>query len=300
MQLGPTIEEALRLLRSTLPAMIEIRTQMTPVPAVRADSTQIHQVIMNLITNSAHAIGQRGGVVTVALDAVELGPGDATLPGGLRPGRHVRLSIRDTGCGMDRTTLDRIFDPFFTTKPAGQGTGLGLSVVHGIVRNHDGAITVDSTPGAGTTFRLYFPAAGNGEPIPNGMTPEPSTGRGQRIMYIDDEDPVVYLATRQLQRLGYIVAGFTDPGKALRAFTANPNSFDVVVTDVSMPGMSGFHLAQAILKLRADVPVFMTSGYIRPDDRDAASQLGVRELIAKPRAIDALGHALEALFNSKT
>ena len=297
-QLRAAIEEALKLLRSTLPAMIEIRTDMTaPVPAVKADSTQIHQVVMNLITNSAHAIGERSGVVTVTLDAVELSAEDAALPGGLTPGPYVRLSIHDTGCGMDRATVDRIFDPFFTTKPAGQGTGLGLSVVHGIIRNHHGAITVDSAPDAGTTFNVYFPAAGNGEQARVATTPEASPGRGQRIMYIDDEDAVVYLATRHLQRLGYIVIGFTDPGKALQALTANPGSFDVVVTDVSMPGMSGFHLAQAVLKLRADLPVLMTSGYIRPQDRDAATSLGVRELIAKPHTIDALGHALEALFD---
>jgi CheY-like chemotaxis protein len=299
-QLRPAVQEALKLLRSTLPAMIEIRTDMSAsVPWVKADSTQIHQVMMNLMTNSAHAIGAGGGVVTVRLDAVEQRADEPALADGLATGPYVRLSIQDTGCGMDRATLERIFDPFFTTKPAGQGTGLGLSVVHGIVRNHHGAITVESSPGLGTTFSLYFPAAGNGEHLTVPATPEPATGHGQRILYIDDEDAVVYLATRQLQRLGYAVIGFTDPGKALLAFRANPGSFDVVVTDVSMPGMSGFHLAQAILKLRADVPVLMTSGYVRPEDRDAAAKLGVHELISKPHTIDALGHALERLFHPK-
>ena len=299
-QLRPAIEEALRLLRSTLPAMIEIRTEMTSaVPSVNADSTQIHQVMMNLITNSAHAIGERSGVVTVKLDAVESGPGNGVLPDALAPGRYVRISISDTGCGMDRAVLDRIFDPFFTTKPAGHGTGLGLSVVHGIVRSHQGGIAVDSKPGAGARFNLYFPAAGNGELPAMARPPEPAMGNGQRIMYIDDEDSVVYLATRQLQRLGYMVIGFTDPGKALQAFSANPGSFDVVVTDVSMPGMSGFHLAHAILKLRADMPVLMTSGYVRPQDRDAAAQLGIREFIPKPHTLEGLGHALEKLFGAK-
>lgn len=300
-QLRPTIEEALRLLRSTLPAMIEIRTEMTSsVPSVNADSTQIHQVVMNLITNSAHAIGERSGVITVTLGAKELrSDGLTPLPGELEPGTYTVITINDTGCGIDPTTLERIFDPFFTTKPAGQGTGLGLSVVHGIVRGHQGAITVYSVPGEGTTFRLYFPAAGYGERLDHAPASEPLAGRGQRVMYVDDEEALVYLATRQLQRLGYSVTGFTDPGKAYRAFSGDPNDFDVIVTDVSMPGMSGFDFAREVLKLRADMPIVMTSGYVRQKDREAAAELHVRALIPKPQTIDELGHALEELFSAK-
>ncbi|MGH8178901.1 MAG: PAS domain-containing protein [Steroidobacter sp.] len=296
MQLRPTIEEAVKLLRASLPAMIEIRSSFEAnLPSVNADSTQIHQVIMNLITNSAHAIGDEAGVVTVSLDAVNVHDSNSELRQ-LRPGTYVRLTVSDTGAGMDEATQARIFDPFFTTKPAGQGTGLGLSVVHGIMRSHEGAITVDSAPGQGAAFHLYFPAA---RPVLRDAPEAPREavkGRGQRIMYVDDEEALVYLTTRMLQRLGYQVSGFTDPGKALQAFQQSPAGYDVVVTDLSMPGMSGFHFARALLDVRADIAVLMTSGYVRPQDRETARELGVRDLILKPDTIEELGHSLARLF----
>ena len=297
--LQPTVEEALRLLRSTLPAMIQIQTTFAPdIPAISADSTQIHQVVMNLLTNSAHAIGEGPGVVSVSIDSLAL-PGDVAMQSvTMLPGRYVRLTVSDTGAGMSSVTQERIFDPFFTTKPAGQGTGLGLSVVHGIVRGHRGAITVDSAPGQGATFRLYFPAVGSDEIAHPEEQQEPAYGRGQRVMYVDDEDALVYLVTRKLERLGYAVVGFTDPAAALNAFQAAPESFDVVVSDMSMPGMSGFHLAKAILDTRPAVPVLMTSGYVRTQDREAALQLGVRDLIMKPNTIDELGQVLAELFEA--
>jgi PAS domain S-box-containing protein len=298
-QLEPAVEEALRLMRATVPAMIAIESQFAAdVPAVDADSTQIHQIVMNLITNSAHAIGNGAGKVTVALDAVTVTREDASLPADLRPGRYACLRISDTGSGIDSTTLQRIFDPFFTTKPVGQGTGLGLSVVHGIVRSHQGLITVESELGRGSSFRLYFPAAAHAAQDADGRLQEAAQGRGQRVLYVDDEDSLVYLATRVLQRLGYEVSGFTDPGKALQEFQAHPSNFDVVVTDMSMPGMSGFNLARALLAVRPDVPVLMTSGYVRAQDRETAHKLGVRDLILKPNTVEELGYALEKLFRT--
>ena len=298
-QLEPTVEEVLRLMRATVPAMIAIESRFaTDVPSVDADSTQIHQIVMNLITNSAHAIGEEAGKVTVSLDAVTATEGDSSAPAELRPGRYARLCIRDTGSGMDSATLQRIFDPFFTTKPVGQGTGLGLSVVHGIVRSHQGLIAVDSEPGRGASFSLYFPAAARATQGEDGRLHEAAQGRGQRVLYVDDEDSLVYLATRVLQRLGYEVSGFTDPGKALQEFQAHPQGFDVVVTDMSMPGMSGFNLARALLAIRADIPVLMTSGYVRAQDRETAQKLGVRDLILKPNTVEELGYALEKLFKT--
>lgn len=296
-QLRPTIEEALRLLRATLSAMIEIKSEFAGnAPAVDADSTQIHQIIMNLITNAAHAIGDEAGTVNVSLDGMTVESGHADISGELRPGVYARICVADTGCGMDKATLERIFDPFFTTKPVGQGTGLGLSVVHGIVRSHEGVITVDSEPAQGTIFRLYFPAATRPGENSAAASQLAAKGRGQRVMYVDDEDSLVYLVTRTLQGLGYEVSGFTDPAKALQAFAQGAGDFDVVVTDVSMPGMSGFNLARALLQIRPDLPVLMTSGYVRPQDREAAQQLGVRDLILKPNTIEELGRALERLF----
>jgi PAS domain S-box-containing protein len=294
--LPPTIEEALRLLRAPLPAMIEIKTHFAEnLPAVRADSTQIHQIIMNLITNSAHAIGDEAGVVTVAVDTVDVDEGSTPVRE-LKAGRYVRVRVSDTGSGMEEGTQERIFDPFFTTKPAGQGTGLGLSVVHGIVRNHEGTITVESRVGAGTTFHLYFPAAAQVAKPARESPRVALKGQGQRVMYVDDESSLVYLAKRMLERLGYAVSGYTDPVQALGAFQEQPDAFDVVVTDVSMPGMSGFHFARAVLAARPDVPILMTSGYVRPQDRETAQALGVRDLFLKPNTIEELGHALARLF----
>jgi PAS domain S-box-containing protein len=294
--LRPTIEEALRLLRAPLPAMIEIRTEFADfLPPVQADSTQIHQIMMNLITNSAHAIADEAGVVSVVVDTVDVD--EENLPSReLKHGKYVRVRVSDTGGGMEVATLERIFDPFFTTKPAGQGTGLGLSVVHGIVRNHEGAIIVESTVGVGTTFHLYFPAAEHAAKAASETEREALKGHGQSIMYVDDEDALVYLATRMLERLGYVVSGYTDPVRALVAFQQHPGAFDVVVTDVSMPGMSGFHFARGVLAVRPNVPILMTSGYVRPQDREAAQTLGVRDLILKPNTVEELGHALARLF----
>jgi PAS domain S-box-containing protein len=296
-QLQPIVDEALQLLRATLPAMIEMCTEFVPtVPAVATDATQIHQVIVNLATNAAHAIGPRGGLIEFRLDAMHVSAGLASTSPGLREGHYTRLSVSDNGCGMDQATLERIFDPFFTTKPAGQGTGLGLSVVHGIMQSHGGAVTVYSQPGQGSTFRLYFPAAEGAVSTTAAPPPEAARGRGERVLYIDDEEALVFLATRLLERLGYTVTGYTDPAAALQAFRSHPGDFDVVVTDLSMPGMSGFELARELLTLRPDVPILMTSGYVRPEDEEAALQRGIRALILKPTTIEELGRTLDRLF----
>jgi PAS domain S-box-containing protein len=299
-KLQPVVEEALKLLRSTLPAMIEIRTKFaTDVPEVAADSSQIHQLILNLATNSAHAIGQRTGLIEIGLDALTVSADLARASTDLREGRYARLSVSDNGCGMDKATLERIFDPFFTTKPAGQGTGLGLSTVHGIMHGHDGAVTVYSQPGKGTTFRLYFPVAGDS--ASEGETPrrEVARGSGERVLYVDDETALVQLATRILNRLGYQVSGYTDPSEALQAFRSHPQDFDVVVTDLSMPGMSGFDLARGLLEIRPELPIVMTSGHVRPEDQDTAVRIGIRELILKPNTVDELGRALDELLRNR-
>ncbi|HEY6641336.1 PAS domain S-box protein [Povalibacter sp.] len=295
--LRPTVEEALRLLRASLPAMIDIQADFGEQPlAVDADSTQIHQIVMNLVTNSAHAIGDRAGTVTVTTRSVTVGSGHIQPAAELASGIYVCIIVKDTGKGMDEATLDRIFDPFFTTKPVGHGTGLGLSVVHGIVRAHGGAITATSQPGDGATFHVYLPAATRAAESTDAVVQTVTQGRGQRVMYVDDEDALVFLVSRVLERLGYGVTGFTEASKALTAFQAHPDNYDVVVTDLSMPGMSGFTLARSMLEIRPDIPVLMTSGYVRPQDREAAEQLGIRELILKPDTIDELGSSLERLF----
>jgi signal transduction histidine kinase/ActR/RegA family two-component response regulator len=300
--LRPIVEEALKLMRATLPAMVEIRASLwNSAPPVAADSGQIHQIVVNLTTNAAYAIGTRGGVIEVKLDTLEVDSDLAETLRNLPPGRYVRLVIADNGCGMDRATLGRIFDPFFTTKPAGQGTGLGLSIVHGIMNSCHGAVTVYSQPDKGTSFHLYFPAAAGkveSQPAPAAKL---ASAHGERVMYVDDEEPLVRLAKRVLTRLGYLVTGHTDPVQALEEFRDRPGDFDVIITDVSMPSLSGFDLTREALAIRPDLPVIMTSGYVRKEDEEAAQQLGVREIILKPNTLDELGKALQRLFaNAKS
>ncbi|MBL8266891.1 ATP-binding protein [Steroidobacter sp.] len=302
-QLQPAVEDALKLLRATLPAMIEINCKFTAeLPAVRADATQIHQIIINLVTNASHAIGDgAAGSINIALDEVHVAQGGPLTPE-LKAGRYLRLSVSDTGSGMDKITLDRVFDPFFTTKPVGRGTGLGLSVVDGIMRAHEGSVLVSSELGRGATFRLYFPAVEaapvENKPVPSQVATLATEGSGRRVMYIDDEDSLVYLMTRVLQRSGYRVTGFTDAEQALQVLKERPGEFDAVVSDLSMPGMSGFHVARAIQEIRRDLPVIITSGYVRAEDRETAKAVGVRDVVLKPDTVEELAQVLERVLDA--
>ena len=297
--LRPVVEEALSLLRSTLPAAIELRTRYAePLSPVAADSTQVHEAVVNLATNAAYAIGEGAGWIEFALEALEVGPDLANQVMELRTGPYLCLSVSDNGCGTDQGTIERMFDAFFTTKPIGQGTGLGLSMVHGIMKAHGGAIGVHSAPGVGTTFQLYFPVV----ELPAGtQTGKRSPAAGgpcaaKHVLYVDDEEALVFLVTRVLERLGHSVTGFTDPEAALQAFRARPHAFDAVVTDLSMPGLSGFDLAREIRALRPDTPLLLTSGHVRPEDEQSARLLGIREVILKPDTANDLGEILDRLF----
>ncbi len=296
-QLQPVIEEVLKLMRATLPARIQIVTQFTAdLPAAKVDAGQIYQVVVNLATNAAHAIGEKNGVIEVRLDAVNVSSDDTRAAANLKAGRYVRLFVGDNGCGMDRATLNRIFDPFFTTKKQGEGTGLGLSVVHGIVSSHDGAISVTSHPGEGSAFHVYFPVATEQPEVRPETPPQAARRHSEQVLYVDDEEALVLLATRSLERDGYRVTGFTDPFTALQEFRANPRKFDVVVTDLSMPHLSGFELTREIHSIRKEIPVILTSGYLQFEDQQRAESLGIRELIQKPATASLLAGALERIL----
>ncbi|HEU0013036.1 MAG TPA: ATP-binding protein, partial [Longimicrobium sp.] len=265
--LEPVVQEALQLLRASLPANIEIRTRLAPrLPLVRADATQIHQVMMNLGTNAAYAMRERGGVLSVELDAVPVGAEGPEFPAELDADHALRLRVADTGCGMAPEVRERLFEPFFTTKgPA--GTGLGLAVVHGIIRDHGGAISVDSSPGAGTRFEIHLPAEPEAAGPASAATAAGLRGAGQHVMYVDDEEPLCHVMTRNLVRLGYRCTGFTNPGVALQEFRTAPHDFDAVITDLQMPAMSGLDVARAIRAVRPDTPIAVASGY--PPDQIA-------------------------------
>ena len=278
------IKEDLKLLRSTIPTTIEIRQNIDPqCGAVRADPTRMHQIVMNLCTNAYHAMRETGGVLDVALTPVVVGQPAPTVPENrLRPGSYVRLEVSDNGSGMDAATLERIFEPYFTTKAKGEGTGLGLAVVHGIMQSCGGEIIVSSRVGAGTTFHLYFPVI-ESEPLPvaaETASPMP-TGR-ERIMAVDDEALLATLYQQTLERLGYLVAAFTDSEEALAEFTRNPQGFDLLLTDMTMPKMTGEQLARKVLEVRPGLPVVLLTGYSEKINAKKAEKLGIAEFVMKP------------------
>ncbi len=298
--LGAVVDEVLKLLRSTLPAGISLRNKFAQdTPHVLADAGQIHEVIVNLTTNAAYAIGPRVGSIEYCLDPVQVGEELARSIPGIRAGRYARLTVTDSGCGMNSETLARIFDAFYTTKPVGEGTGLGLSMVHGIMRSHGGAVTVESVPGQGSSFALYFPAAaGQAQKEEHAAPAQIALSAGQRVLYVDDEEALVFLASRVLTHLGHQISGFTDPEQALEAFRAQPQDFDVVVTDLSMPHMSGFELAREVLAVRPGIPVLMTTGYIGEEDEGNARAAGISEVILKPVTMEELGQVLDRLIRA--
>jgi PAS domain S-box-containing protein len=296
--LNPSIvvADAVKFLRSTLPATVEIQATLDPdLPSVLANATQINQVLMNLATNAAHAM-HNTGILALTLNAVVVDPATASTIPDLQQGKYVRLTVKDNGPGIGATILPHIFEPFFTTKAAGQGTGLGLSVVHGIVKSHGGAITVDSEVGKGTTFQLFFPIVEAPVPPPAPTADKDVRGQGERILFVDDEHSIVFITSRMLRRLGYTVTGFTNPLEALAAFQSNPDQFDLVVTDMSMPYMDGPRLIGEIQKIRPELPIVMTTGYIRPEDVESAKRLGIEDLILKPNTINELSQALHEIL----
>ncbi len=297
--LAPVVEESTRLLRAALPAGLNFEVECAPnAPPVLGDATQIEQVLLNLCNNAWQSIqGQsRPGKIAVRVEAHERSVGQTQdagfvfVMGDLPPGRYACITVSDNGSGMDTETLARMFEPFFTTKPVGKGTGLGLAVVHGIVKEHSAGLEVRSAPGEGSTFRIYFPAAqAAGLDVPaSAAANAPARGLGQHVLYVDDDEALVFLVTRLLDRQGYRVSGYTDPREALAAVRTRPHEFDLAVTDYNMPGMSGLDLARALREIRQDLPVALASGYITEELRALAPAAGVREIIHKPNTVDEL------------
>jgi PAS domain S-box-containing protein len=296
-RLQSVVDEALKLLRATLPASVRIETHFSPTtPEVFADATQVHQVVMNLATNAAHAMSERGGELRLSCERAFIEERREPALAALRPGTYALLIVEDTGSGMDAETLKRIFDPFFTTKGPGEGTGLGLSVVHGVMRAHEGGVAVHSVLGRGSRFDLYFPAARAAAEHHDKRGPTPLRGRGERVLCIDDEAPIVRATSLLLERLGYRVVAHTHPARALQALALNPNAFDAVVSDCAMPLIWGLDFVREIQRLRPSMPIVMTSGLIEPSLEKAFRELGVREFVAKPGSIEDLGAALQRLL----
>ena len=282
--LQPVIQEALKLMRATLPATIEIRQDITAAgEVILGDPGQMHQVLINLCTNAFHAMRQTGGILEVKLAAMEIGadPAAAAAPE-LAPGKYLKLTVSDTGHGMDRQISARIFEPYFTTKSQGDGTGLGLSVVHGIVRRHGGQITVYSEPGQGTVFNVYLPVIAAEEPALETMPAAQITPGTERLLVVDDEQQLADMIKRMLETLGYQVSIFTSSREALTTFLSRPADFDLVITDLTMPEMTGVELARRILAARPAMPIIMCTGFSELISKEEASNIGIRQFLMKP------------------
>ena len=298
--------ECIHLLRATLPSTIEIRTGISPgLGLVAADPGQIHQVILNICTNAADAMEEQGyGVLEITLKEATVSSRNRELLTTLKPGSYLKLSIRDTGHGMEREVLERVFDPFFTTKGQGKGTGLGLSVAHSIIKNHGGLLNVESVPGQGSEFHVYLPKVYCvSEHKERNNTLVSSKGH-EKILFVDDEPDLVFAGKKILEKLGYEVVADTDSRAALQLFMTQPDSFDLVITDQTMPHMTGEMLAREVLKIRADVPIILCSGNGLSDSSGfsvaKARAIGIREFMQKPYERSEMSQLIRQLLENQS
>jgi len=295
-QVNLIAKEALKFLRTVLPKTIEITEHIQSDSFIMADPTQIHQLLMNLCTNAEHAMREQGGVLEVSLHDVEFHAHDLTRPAGLKPGHFVHLAVTDTGHGMDQDVLQRIFDPYFTTKGVGEGTGLGLSVVHGIAETLGGAVTVYSSPGEGSRFHVYLPRT-RAEIIPRAVELEALPTGSETILLVDDEVGLVTVGKHMLEKLGYHVVTMTSGIEALEAFRAQPDKFDLIITDQTMPHMTGMDLAKEFLGIRPDIPVILCTGFSNAVTHESIESAGIRRLLFKPLLIDEVAKVIRDVLN---
>jgi PAS domain S-box-containing protein len=297
LKLGPVVKEALRFLRASLPSTIEIRQEIwTSSDTVLSNATQVHQILINLCTNAAHSMREKGGILEVSLTEARFDPEDVLLYPDLKPGHYLRLSVSDTGHGVDPSLMERIFDPYFTTKAPGEGTGMGLAVVQGIVKSQGGQVTVYSEVGKGSVFHVFLPRIADRDKREED-TIEPTQHGSERILLIDDEATLANLGKELLESLGYRVVAKTSSVEALQVFCAQPERFDLVITDQTMPDMTGMTLAQKVLQVRPDIPIILCTGYSEQVTKDRAREIGIREFLMKPLIIKDLARTMRRLLD---
>ncbi|KQP15220.1 histidine kinase [Pseudorhodoferax sp. Leaf267] len=303
LDLAEVVVETERLLRVTLPPAVDLQLNVHPgIAPVLANRTQVEQAVLNLCTNAIQSIGELRGSVCIELENEQLSAAQCARLG-LADNHYVTLAVRDSGKGMDQATQERIFEPFFTTKEVGQGTGLGLAVVHGVMRSHAGAVDVHSAPGQGSVFKLYFPLAqAETAPPPSEPAPPAATiqGQGQHVMYVDDDQALVFLVDRLLTRRGFRVSGFSDPHAAAAALQEHPQAYDLLVTDYNMPGYCGVDLVREARRIRPDLPVALASGYVTADIEEEAMAEGARALIHKPNDVEELCATVQRLIQDSS
>jgi PAS domain S-box-containing protein len=299
-EITPIVKETMKLLRASLPTTIEIRHHVEPdTGTIEADPTQIHQVLMNLCTNAAHAIGDEGGLLEVSVTKVDIDASAEPLNLDIDPGPYLKMSVCDTGHGMTSEVLERIFDPYFTTKDKGKGTGLGLAVVHGIVMSHKGGIYAESEPGKGTCFHVYFPRIEQKKELTDTETVQTFPTGHERVLFVDDEQDLVQIAAQMLFHLGYEVTTRMSSNEALGLFRANPQRFDLVITDMTMPNMTGDTLAKALMKIRPDIPIILCTGFSERISEEKAKALGIKEFVMKPLAMNDLARRIRKVLDNE-
>ena len=300
-QLGAIVKEAMQILRPSLPSTIEIKTEDSSEACVLADPIQMHQMLMNLCANAAYAMRDSGGILEVTLADIEIGTGPGASREGLRPGRYVSLTVKDNGHGIDPSIIDSIFDPFFTTKELGEGTGLGLSVVHGIVRSHGGSINVVSFPGKGATFTVLIPAMESAD-VNIKAEPSISLPRGrERVLVVDDEPSLAEMVEQMLAKLGYDAVSCTSGIEALEIFRHQPaeKPFDLVITDMTMPRFTGMDLARELSRLEPPVPIIIVTGFSQKIDAHKARELGFQGFLMKPVTLERLATMVRTVLDRK-
>lgn len=296
LQPAAIINEAVKLLRATLPTTIAIKQNIAPDTGyIQADPTQIHQILMNLCTNAYHAMEAEGGTLTISLKNKMLGPNDLKSESSMQPGSFVQLTIEDTGVGIEPEIREKIFDPYFTTKEIGKGTGMGLATVHGIVQSYGGSITCDSRPGRGTIFYITFPSVPVHSAQGKGSAEQHANGR-EHILLIDDEEILVEVGKAILQRLGYKVTTRSNSIEALATFQDQPDSFDLIITDLTMPGMTGVDLSRRMLQIRPDIPVILCTGYSSLISEEKAKAMGIRGFAMKPFSKTEISHLIRKVL----
>jgi CheY-like chemotaxis protein len=299
MRVQTLIKEALKLLRATIPSSIEIHSSVDEdCGLIKGDPTQIHQVIMNLSTNAYHALQETGGKLEVSLKEINLNYEESLQRVGIKVGRHLELTVKDNGQGMTPQVLERIFDPYYTTKKQGKGTGLGLSVTHGIIKNHGGDISVSSQPGVGSTFSVYLPVIDDVDVEIEPAETASATNGNERILLIDDEAQIIDIERRILERLGYKVTSKTDSEEALEEFSARPERFDLVITDMTMPKITGDRLARRLMDINPQIPVIMCTGFNEAITEEKALAMGIDKFVMKPVIKDELAHAIRTVLDN--
>jgi len=297
---SPITKETIQLLRASLPTTIEIKTSMEAVrDTILASPAELQQILMNLTTNASFAMREKGGILSISITNIDFEPDSLVSGEDVEPGEYVQLVVTDTGHGMEPHLMKRVFEPFFTTKEVGEGTGMGLAVVYGVLKSLGGTIAVQSEPEVGSTFRIFLPVARTDEK-PEGTEIQVTPKGTERILFVDDEELLIEWGQAALERLGYTVTALTDSTEAFDLFSSDPSSFDLVILDQTMPKLTGLHLAKKLLIIRNNIPIILCTGHSDIVSPEKAKAAGIKEFLMKPLGKQALAQVIRRLLDTKS